>query len=163
MNDVLDRLRADNPVQVGSAPSIDQVWERLSHTDTTKQRRRPIVLRTAAATVGILIPIAVIVLAFGLLRHNRSTTDSTAHPSVGPGLARHSGSVPTLNQLLANFAVLRRPQTAADRAWRPDQPANARTVARFTRLARRLPNGDRIFLSVMRFTNFRGQHSPFSS
>lgn len=29
MTDVLDRLRADNPVKAGAAPSIDRVWARL--------------------------------------------------------------------------------------------------------------------------------------
>jgi DNA-directed RNA polymerase specialized sigma24 family protein len=51
-----------------------------------------------------------------------------------------------------NFAVLRRGQTAADRGWQPHPPGNARLVSGDTRLARRLPDGTRIVLSVLRFS-----------
>ncbi|MGH2914942.1 MAG: hypothetical protein ACRDMX_08135 [Solirubrobacteraceae bacterium] len=46
-----------------------------------------------------------------------------------------AGAGPTLAQLKANFAVLRRPQTAADRSWRAPKTA----MPGLTRLAQRLP------------------------
>lgn len=60
------------------------------------------------------------------------------------------GAVPTLHQLLANFAVLRRPQTAVDRSWKPncDCGRSARQLSSLTRHAVTLPGGDRVFLDV---------------
>ena len=61
--------------------------------------------------------------------------------------------IPTLSQLLANFAALRRPQTAADRSWQPPPSGRyARSLPRLTRLAGTLPDGTRIFLTVQRYT-----------
>lgn len=160
MTDVLDRLRADNPVKAGSAPSIDEVWARLQQDPNTAQRRLRTPWKAAAATISIIIPLAVAALALGLLGHHPSARSSTSSPSPTRSTER---SVPTLGQLLANFAVLRRPQTAADRSWQPDTPVNARGVPRFTRLARRLPNGDRVFLSIERFTQAPGGHRPPAS
>jgi hypothetical protein len=72
----------------------------------------------------------------------------------GPGGGRVTPhGIPTPSQLLANFAVLRRPQTAADRSWRPPPPASyARSLPSLTRLAGTLPDGTRIFLTVQRYT-----------
>jgi hypothetical protein len=72
----------------------------------------------------------------------------------GPGGGRVTPhGIPTLSQLLANFAVLRRPQTAADRSWTPPPPTRyARSLPSLTRLAGTLPDGTRIFLTVQRYT-----------
>jgi hypothetical protein len=69
----------------------------------------------------------------------------------------------TLSQLLANFAVLRRHQAAADRSWKP--PCDCGTtvqIRNLTRLAKTLPNGYRVFLDVKRATNSGSQFSPGS-
>lgn len=61
--------------------------------------------------------------------------------------------IPTLSQLLANLAVLRRPQTADDRSWQfPRSGPYSRSLPRLTRLAQTLPDGTRIFLTVQRYT-----------
>jgi len=81
--------------------------------------------------------------------------------------ARRSSSAsvagPTLRQLLVNFAVLRRHQTAADRSWKP--PCDCGTtvqVRNLTRLATTLTNGYRVFLDVKRATSTGSQFSPGS-
>ena len=57
---------------------------------------------------------------------------------------------PTLAQLLAHFAVLRRAQTPADRSWpQGSTPSGAiRRVPRWTRLLATLPGGNRVFLTI---------------
>lgn len=80
-------------------------------------------------------------------------------PSSGAG----NGAGPTLKQLLANFAVLRRGQTAADRSWKP--PCDCGTtvqIRKLTRLATALPNGYRVFLDVKRATSSGSQFLPGS-
>jgi hypothetical protein len=75
------------------------------------------------------------------------------------GQVRHPATQPDCTQqLLAQLAVLRRPQTAADRAFHaPPIPGGASgredrfpfvSVPALTRLARTLPNGSRVFLAV---------------
>lgn len=111
--------------------------------------RRPLRLSASSVTLAIGATVALVVagLAVALLGHSHKTVaPATPKPAVTTTRA-----VPTLAQLLANFAVLDRPQTAADRSWQPQSPANARVLPRFTRLASTLPGGERIFLSVERF------------
>ena len=70
---------------------------------------------------------------------------------------------PSLRQLLANFAILRRHQTAADRSWKP--PCDCGTtvqVKTLTRLATTLPDGYRVFLDVKKATSTGSQFSPGS-
>jgi hypothetical protein len=79
----------------------------------------------------------------------RSSSDSTTGPS--------------LQQLLANFAILRRHQTVMDRSWKP--PCDCGTtvqVRNLTRLAATLTNGYRVFLDVKRATRSGSQFSPGS-
>lgn len=63
------------------------------------------------------------------------------------------GSTPNLEQLMSNFAVLRAPQTAADRSWHPqcDCAGSARQLGQLTRFAAKLPHGYRVFLDVEQF------------
>jgi len=63
------------------------------------------------------------------------------------------GSTPDLHQLLANFAVLRRPQSGADRSWRPQCSCagSATQLFKLTRFAVTLRHGYRVFLDVERF------------
>jgi hypothetical protein len=50
------------------------------------------------------------------------------------------GSTPNLSRLMANFAVLRRPQSAADRSWHPQCSCagSATQLGRLTRFAMKL-------------------------
>lgn len=83
MTDVLDRLRADNPVPVGSAPSIDQLWERLEHNDGGAQHRaRPAILTLALVAV---VPVAIVV-AFALTTHGRTGISSAGRVSGSGGV-----------------------------------------------------------------------------
>jgi hypothetical protein len=162
MTDVLDRLRADNPVKAGSAPSIEQVWTRVPQTPQWSQRRRPRLWTVAAATVSIVVPIMVVVLALGLLGHRQTTAPPTPPPPATSRPTTSQRAIPTVRQLLANFAVLRRPQNAIDRSWHPPSAANTRPLPRFTRFARELPNRDRAYLSISRYTNMGGHHIPLA-
>ncbi len=100
-----------------------------------------------AAVLAVAVSLAVAVFALALLGHGHriaktpATSPTAAHP------------VPTLPQLLANFAVLRRPQTAADRSWQPTCICGrgSRELPKLTRLAATLSDGDRVFLTVARF------------
>ncbi len=63
------------------------------------------------------------------------------------------GAVPTLHQLMDNFAILRRSQTTLDRSWEPQCGCGgaARQLSNLTRMATKLPDGDRVFLDVEQF------------
>ena len=75
----------------------------------------------------------------------------------GTALARGAGRQLTPAQIVSELSVLRRPQTPADRAARPSCPSPCRTryLPTMTRLARTLPDGRRVFLSVWRETTFQ--------
>jgi hypothetical protein len=85
-------------------------------------------------------------------------------PSVtSPRSSLKGATGPTLQQLLANFAILRRHQTAADRSWKPPCDCGTTVQVRdLTRLATSLPDGYRVFLDVKRATSSGSQFSPGS-
>ena len=124
----------------------------------SRSRRWP--LRPSAIAIGLSVAttVAVAVAAFVLLGHRHAplprppVTQHRRNPPTttsGTGSDYSLGAVPTLAQLRANFAVLRRPQTAADRAQNP--PCGCGAVdRRLTRLARTLPDGSRVYLIVPR-------------
>lgn len=100
---------------------------------------------TAAVAVAVSLAIAVLALAF--LGHGHRIAKT---PAATPTAAR---PVPSFQQLLANFAVLRRAQAAADRSWQPacDCGNASRELPKLTRLAATLSDGDRVFLTVEQF------------
>ncbi|MGI8714291.1 MAG: hypothetical protein ACR2NR_14165 [Solirubrobacteraceae bacterium] len=113
-----------------------------------RDRGRPR-LGHVALGFGVAVPVVVAVLAIALLGH-QGRSGGQLGPSAPPS-SQAVGRVPTLAQLKANFAVLRRPQTAADRSWRPDYGSKRPHELRgLERLARRLPGGERVFLTVDR-------------
>ncbi len=89
---------------------------------------------------------------FGACRPNQLVQVSAGHggwsvpPNAQPRIRRvGEGPVgPSLEQLLAHFEILRRPQTAADRSW------GGGGELRLQRLARTLSDGDRLFLTIDR-------------
>lgn len=96
--------------------------------------------RASLATLaGVAVALTVVVVAFSLRGQQPSSTASA--PLSPPS---HLG----LHQLLARFAVLRRPQTVAERRFKP-YPANT-YIPRLTRLATTLPDGERVYLIVSR-------------
>lgn len=99
-----------------------------------------------AAVLAVAVSLAVAVFALALLGHGPRIAKT---PATTPTAAR---PVPTLPQLLANVAVLRRPQTAADRSWPPACKcgSGSRELPKLTRLAATLSDGDRVFLTVAR-------------
>lgn len=105
-----------------------------------------------ATLAGVAVALAVVVVALSVRGQHRPAT-----PSAPLGPPVYLG----LHQLLDRFAVLRRPQTAAERRfklyWAPGDPARG-FIPRFTRLATTLPDGERVFLTVTRVTDrFVGQ------
>ncbi|MGA2928744.1 MAG: hypothetical protein ABSG43_22695, partial [Solirubrobacteraceae bacterium] len=75
--------------------------------------------------LGLTVALAVAAAVELLSEHGDRTAASPSAKS-RPACAGAS-SVPTLCQLLANLAVLRRAQTASDRSWHPHLPVNAGT------------------------------------
>lgn len=69
MSDVLERVRADNPVRAGAAPPIEEVWVRLER-DAGARRRRLRPARTVALAVLALAPVALVVI-LALNAHGR--------------------------------------------------------------------------------------------
>lgn len=128
-----DRLEAELRAAVPRA---------VSTRAPTPRRRNHLRSGMASAAIGVAVALAVVVLAVLLLGR-----DHPSSQTAGPKPPTES-AVPTLRQLLDNFATLRRAQTAADRSWQPKPDAGARELPALTRLARTLPNGDRVFLTV---------------
>jgi hypothetical protein len=73
----------------------------------------------------------------------------------GPSVEYPPGAEPTFQQFRHNFAILRRPQTAADRSWRPNCSCGdaARQLFGYTRFARALPGGYRVFFDLEQFNS----------
>lgn len=123
----------------GGAKPRPRRWMRVSLSDLVP-------------TAGVAVALAVAVLALVLVGRHQP---SVPHPSSGPGAARVLGApvrIPTLGQLRANFAALRRVQTAADRTF--SRLCDCRSVTGripgLTRLVRTLPGGVHVFLTVER-------------
>lgn len=127
--------------------------------------RRP-AFGAVAAALGVGVTIAVVVVAVALLGHARPTAATRTAPgrpasrTVRAKAAGHRASAPLAEPavqassravLLAEFAVLRRPQTAADRAWTPPHVAGERLVPSLTRLAETLIDRERVFFTVGRY------------
>ena len=149
--DVLERLHA-------AAREPDPRHERASRT----QLRLPRGALSAAASTAVALLIGPGAL---LLIHHRTaqpTTPTGAHQAIARTTpTTHTlgtthdpiNTVPTLSQLLAHFAVLRRPQTSSDRSWGSVSESVSPfqvLLPRLTRLARTLHDGDRVFLTVER-------------
>ena len=103
--------------------------------------------------IGALVTIAIVGLALGLLRHSHQTRGASQIKPLSPSPQTPPQRHTSLDQLLARFAVLRRPQTQADRSWVPSGQAGsarhyARVISRYTRLATTLSDGERLFLTV---------------
>jgi hypothetical protein len=107
------------------------------------------------AVVAVAVAIAVVIGAIALLGHRHAPTPPTHrfHRAPAQSFQYPLGAVPTLAQLEANFAVLRRPQTARDRAWKPDCSCGdaAHQLWGLTRYVRTLPGGYTIHLDVEQF------------
>ncbi|MGH3745672.1 MAG: hypothetical protein ACRDTP_12500, partial [Mycobacteriales bacterium] len=159
--DYFDRLEDE----LRAAVSRVAAWPEVGHgaADTSADasangsagRTRRLLRRVPLAPIGLAVAVAVAVVvvvgAVALLGHRPNATTGPGHPS-GPPPSTAS-AYPTLRQLKDNFAILRRPQTAADRSWRPNYGDNPpQTLPGLARLARRLADGDRVFLTV--------QHDP---
>src|SRR5579875_1082991 len=115
--------------------------------------RRPRPLRALVPALAVGVALAVAAAAVALLGHMpRPQPSGPGRQASGP-----SAPYPTLVQLVANFGVLRHAQTAADRSWRQAAQADGPLLARYTRQAARLGNGERVFLTVSRRQGLRGE------
>jgi hypothetical protein len=118
-----------------------------STADPTRPGRRRIGNLVPAAGVLVAVVVAALVVALA----GRNTTAPRVSPATAGPAALTFRPLTTVAQMKARFGVLRRAQTAADRAWKPPEPTNARAVPQLTRLSETLANGDRLFLSVYRY------------
>lgn len=157
-NDPLERLRRLNPVTEDvTAPPIETVLRlRALEPDPPRARSRP------GVSVGPLIPVlttvlvlAIAALALLTLTHRSQHPNRSASPAVPTGA----------QQLVSELAVLRRPQTTADRAlpaWWPrfqrltKRQLYASAVPGLTRLVATLPGDDKVFMFVLAPTAPRG-------
>lgn len=147
-NDLMDRLRRENPVpeDLPILP-IEPVLRRLDEAPAALPDRTSATRGRARRAIGGL-PVALsVIVAFTVAAVVITTGRHTQSPQTPP--QRHT----SLDQLLARFAVLRRPQTQADRSWVPSGQAGsarhyARVISRYTRLATTLSDGERLFLTV---------------
>ncbi len=89
-----------------------------------------------------------------------------------PALVRHTPipvgrpvpNGPAMKRLVANLAILRRSQSAADRSWKPPCDCGSTVQVRdLTRLATTLPNNNRVFLDVKQAIAGGGQTLPADS
>ena len=127
---------------------------RAASLASPKRRRLRRAPSAFVAAVGLSGALAVAAAAVLLAGHGHRIAGSP--PAQSAPACAGASSVPTLCQLRANFAVLRRAQTAADRSWQPPRPLNVRVLERFTRLAVTLRGRQRIFLTIERFQNPSG-------
>ena len=74
MTDVLERLRAENPVPEGSPPPFDQVWQSVL---ARPPRRRAVRTRSAAWAALALIPVAIVILVASTTLGHKSPTASS--------------------------------------------------------------------------------------
>ncbi|MHB1567771.1 MAG: hypothetical protein ACYCXW_07430 [Solirubrobacteraceae bacterium] len=152
MTDYFDRLerelRAAVPRVAGPPGALWRARARIGRTGSWLARMRPR-LATLGAVMGVGVTLAVAAVALVLLGHGQrpTTAGSSPRPKSETAISAPAHGVP-LRRLLAAYAVLRRPQTAADRVWR--SAASTRSVPSLTRLVRRLSNGDRLFVTVNR-------------
>jgi hypothetical protein len=82
MSDVLERLREENPVPIGSPPPFDEVWARATGTGSRGRRRTRELVIAAIAVAPVLL---VVVFTLGTLR-GRSPAGS--HVSVSGQIVR---------------------------------------------------------------------------
>jgi hypothetical protein len=89
MNDVLERLRADNPVRTGSAPSIDQVWARLERESAAPDRRRLRPARTLAFGMLALAPVVIVLAVVLALPGGRRVSGGSGAQGIGTVLVHY--------------------------------------------------------------------------
>jgi hypothetical protein len=104
----------------------------------------------AAGALGAAIAVIVVVVAVALVGSGNRTAPQRPAPPLG---ATQVEAVPTLGQLREHFAVLRRPQTRADRSWagagRTVSPPFQVLLPSLTRLVGKVA-GNRVYLTVER-------------
>lgn len=100
-----------------------------------------------ALAVGVALAVGAAVL---LLGHARRPAPTAPAPATEPAQQQPGrlAPTPTLAQLVANFGVLRRSQTPADRSWPQVRQAFGDVLSRYTRLATRVGSVTRVFLTV---------------
>lgn len=142
--------------------AVARISDGLGADGSRQARRRRWWRRAPLLALNAAIVVAVAVVLIVELGHQHPERRSPAPSSLRGGLGPSSqgapqyppGADPTLAQLLANFAILRRGQTPADRSWKPVCSCGgaATQLWQYTRLARALPGGARVFFDVERLT-----------
>lgn len=145
------RLRSANPVAQLPAPrSIETVipgWRELERDrgSGAQDRGRPRVLGVVLSMVGVAVTVAVVIVFISLPGHRQTPSHPPAlrHPLPSPRTVQSPlGSVPTLQQLLDNFAIL-----GGSGGQRPFAPGQKN----LTVVAREFPGGYHVYVYVRRF------------
>jgi hypothetical protein len=117
-------------------------------------RSSVVTISVAVASVAVVVLVGVVALGTRPRAGTRKPSAPLRHSAPGPvGHGYQVGAI-TRQELLDNFAVLRRPQTAEDRTWSPQCSCAGSAIQEngLTRLAQTLPGGYRIFFDVEQFT-----------
>jgi hypothetical protein len=155
VNDAFGRLRRANPVvgDVG-APPIEHVLKQAGRPVAARisGRRRAGTVSAIALAAAIAVAVAVGAVMWG--GHRRAAVGASA-----------SGVPSGARQLISLLAVLRRPQTAADRAvpWLADEVQRRpfdQPVPTLTRRVFTFPNGRGLFMVVVRHPAVGVPQSP---
>jgi hypothetical protein len=146
--ELIDGLRRELADVQPPIDLIDRLREHSGEPLPVPGRRLRVPVGFFAAAGSAAVAIAITVGALVFVGHRTPTRNSG--PDVSP--ITHGTGATTLTQLTSSFAVLRRPETPADRALRfkCSHPCPVELVPGLTRLARTLPDGTRVFLSVLR-------------
>jgi hypothetical protein len=152
--DLFDAARATLPEE--GDPTAEHTGRSKVARSVRHQLPRPSAGRLVA-TLSVGVAIATAALSLVLLgRHHETPTPATQGPSSLAQLERN----PAIRQAIDHFAVLRRPQTAADRSWAAGQRSNPQSLQQviptLTRLARTI-DGKRIFLTIDRVSRLAGR------
>jgi hypothetical protein len=147
------RLRSANPVAQLPAPRpIETVIPGWSELDVGargsggQDRGRRRALGVVLSVVGVAVTVAVVIVFTSLPGHRQTPSHppTLRHPLPSPRAVQSPlGSVPTLQQLLDNFAVLR--GRGGGSPFAPGQK-------NLTRVARVLPGGYRVYVYLRRFS-----------
>lgn len=107
MTDLVERLRAVNPVPVCERPAIDEVWRKLEQGDhvpdrTPRFRRARLRLRHVGLALALAVPMLVAGVAVVLLGHHQSASPARpARPEPAPAHSVPAGPASSIDAALA--------------------------------------------------------------
>ncbi len=165
LEDRLRRVLAQRAGQLEAvAPPFQPGLQRLEALPARRvERRRRFNLGGVVAMLASVSAVVIAVVALSVLHHRSAVSHSRPKGPKATATAKTgracSGPL-TIAQLQKDFAVLTRPQSAADRSWHQPAIASAypnekqlAAVPGTTRLATTLSDGSQVFLTIERFVS----------